>query len=116
MNKHTPEIDDLWRLITHLKNREECLMGSQWEDMIITEYDTPSGIIRDVINIFLNSDIYEYDYTMQPFGDIYEEVKFCDNNKRKAMAYMLRNFADQLTYEEGEVTTTYTPRNARNYY
>ena len=107
MYDNIPQINDLWRLITHLQNKDECLMGREWEDLCISEYDTPSGIIRDVINTFLHQDIFEYDYQMRAGGEVHDMVKFDKDNHKKAMAYILRDYADQLEAEDfnGKVVT-----------
>lgn len=40
---------------------DEALAGIQWEEMYCSEYDTPSSIINNFIEIFLETDFATYD-------------------------------------------------------
>ena len=67
-------VERLYQLI--IKN-DECLCGSQWEDLVVCEYDTPQSIVGEFIKIFLNNDFREFD------DDIDDYVSIANREERK---------------------------------
>ena len=68
-------VEKLYQLI--IKD-DECLCGSQWEDLIVCEYDTPKGIINEFTNIFINNTFREFDDNTDTF------VPIANREERKA--------------------------------
>lgn len=60
-------VERLYQLII---DDDECLCGIQWEDMYISEYDTPQSIINDFVRIFLYTDFTEFDDNIDDFISI----------------------------------------------
>lgn len=60
-------VEKLYQLILE---DDECLQGIQWEDMYISEYDTPQSIINDFVRIFLYTDFTEFDDNIDDFISI----------------------------------------------
>lgn len=60
-------VEKLYQLILE---DDERLCGSQWEDMYISEYDTPQSMIDDFVRIFLNTDFEEFDDNADDFVPI----------------------------------------------
>lgn len=60
-------VERLYQLIIE---DDECLCGCQWEDMYISEYDTPQSIINDFVRIFLDTDFTEFDDNIDDFVSI----------------------------------------------
>lgn len=68
-------VEKLYQLILE---DDECLQGCQWEDMYISDYDTPQSIIDDFVRIFLNTDFKEFDDNTDTF------VPIANREERKA--------------------------------
>lgn len=68
-------VERLYQLIIE---DDECLCGSQWEDMYISEYDTPKSIINEFTNIFVNNTFREFDDNADAF------VPIANREERKA--------------------------------
>ena len=56
MNKE--KVDRLYKLILE---EDELLMGHQWEEMYCCEYDTPKGIVENMLKIYFETDFIEWD-------------------------------------------------------
>lgn len=57
-------VERLYQLIIE---DDERLCGSQWEDLVVCEYDTPQSILNQFINIFLNNTFREFDEDIDVF-------------------------------------------------
>lgn len=68
-------VEKLYQLI--IKD-DECLCGSQWEDLAVCEYDTPKSIINEFTNIFVNNTFREFDDNTDTF------VPIANREERKA--------------------------------
>lgn len=60
-------VERLYQLIIE---DDERLCGSQWEDLVVCEYDTPQSIINDFVRIFLYTDFTEFDDNIDDFISI----------------------------------------------
>lgn len=60
-------VERLYQLIIE---DDECLCGSQWEDLVVCEYDTPQSILNQFINIFLNNTFREFDEDIDVFVSV----------------------------------------------
>lgn len=69
-------VEKLYQLIIE---DDECLCGSQWEDLTICEYDTPKSIINKFTNIFVNNTFREFDNNTNAF------VPIANREERKAV-------------------------------
>lgn len=60
-------VERLYQLII---DDDECLCGSQWEDLVVCEYDTPQSIVNQFVKIFLNNNFREFDDDVDDFVSI----------------------------------------------
>lgn len=60
-------VERLYQLIIE---DDERLCGSQWEDLVVCEYDTPQSILNQFINIFLNNTFREFDEDIDVFVSV----------------------------------------------
>ncbi|EEI83514.1 hypothetical protein [Anaerococcus tetradius] len=60
-------VERLYQLIIE---DDERLCGSQWEDLVVCEYDTPQSILNQFINIFLNNTFREFDEDIDAFVSV----------------------------------------------
>mgnify|MGYP001258073964 CR=1 FL=1 len=60
-------VERLYQLIIE---NDEWLCGSQWEDLVVCEYDTPQSIVNQFVNIFLNNNFREFDYDIDAYVSI----------------------------------------------
>lgn len=60
-------VERLYQLIIE---NDECLCGSQWEDLVVCEYDTPQSIVGEFIKIFLVTNFKEFDEEIDDFVTI----------------------------------------------
>lgn len=67
-------VERLYQLIIE---NDECLQGIQWDDLYVSEYDTPQIIVGEFIKIFLNNDFREFD------DDIDDYVSIANMEERK---------------------------------
>ena len=67
-------VERLYQLIIE---DDEWLCGSQWEDLVVCEYDTPQSIVNQFVNIFLNNNFREFD------DDIDAYVSIANREERK---------------------------------
>lgn len=58
------------RLFQLIIEDDECLCGSQWEDLVVSEYDTPQSIVNQFVNIFINNTFREFDDDIDAFVSI----------------------------------------------
>lgn len=58
------------RLYQLILDGDECLCGSQWEDLVVCEHDTPRSIVGEFIKIFLNNNFREFDVDVDAFVSI----------------------------------------------
>lgn len=68
-------VEKLYQLI--IKD-DECLCGSQWENLTICKYDTPKSIINEFTNIFVNNTFRKFDDNTDTF------VSIANREERKA--------------------------------
>ena len=67
-------VERLYQLIIE---DNEWLCGSQWEDLVVCEYDTPQSLVNQFVNIFLNNNFREFD------DDIDAYVSIANREERK---------------------------------
>lgn len=76
INKNNVEI-----LYEYILRDDESLQGIQWEEILGSDYDTPESIMRNFIDIFINTDFVEWiDY------DHPEELIANKDERRLALA------------------------------
>lgn len=68
------KVERLYQLI--LKD-DECLMGSQWDKILLSEQDTPQSIINELITIFIDTEFRKYDY------DLNQNIRIANRKERK---------------------------------
>lgn len=68
------KVERLYQLI--LKD-DECLMGSQWDEILLSEQDTPQSIINELITIFIDTEFKEYDH------DLNKNIRIANRKERK---------------------------------
>lgn len=68
------KVERLYQLI--LKD-DECLMGSQWDEILLSEQDTPQSIINELITIFIDTEFREYNH------DLDKNIRIADRKERK---------------------------------
>ena len=85
-------VERLYQLII---NNDECLCGSQWEDLVVCEYDTPQSIVNEFVRIFLDTDFREFD------DDIDDFVSIANREERKdALIKFFENVIEDLKEDE----------------
>lgn len=84
-------VERLYQLIIE---DDECLCGSQWEDLVVCEYDTPQSIVNQFVKIFLNNNFREFD-------DVDDFVSIANREERKEA---LIKFFEKVTEDLKEVT------------
>lgn len=85
-------VERLYQLII---DDDECLCGSQWEDLVVCEYDTPQSIVNQFVKIFLNNTFREFDDDVDAF------VSIANREERKEA---LIKYFEKLTEDLKEVT------------
>lgn len=74
-------IEQLYQLIL---NEDECLQSYHWENMYVGFYNTPKGIVDELIEIFLNTDFEKFNEKSHKFISI--------NNKEEKKAALIKLF------------------------
>lgn len=67
-------VERLYQLIIE---DDECLMGSQWDEILLSEQDTPQSIINELITIFIDTEFRKYDY------DLNKNIRIANRKERK---------------------------------
>lgn len=61
------KVDKLYRMIM---NEDDCVKGKQWNELIVSENDTPKSIIDQFIYVFLDTIFEEYDEDFDEYNSI----------------------------------------------
>ncbi|WP_311538384.1 hypothetical protein [uncultured Anaerococcus sp.] len=65
------------RLYQLILKDDECLMGSQWDEILLSEQDTPQSIINELTTIFIDTEFREYDH------DLDKDIRIANRKERK---------------------------------
>lgn len=87
-------VERLYQLIIE---DDECLCGSQWEDLVVCEYDTPQSIVNQFVKIFLNNNLREFD------DDVYAFVSIANREERReALIKFFEKIVDDLKEDKDD--------------
>lgn len=94
MNTTTNEI------LRMIKEEDEALCGCDWEEMYVSEYDTPQSLIDDLIQIWRKKPIMVYDEDDEDnFYGFYGKELGTERDRIEALAIYLKEVADGLLNE-----------------
>lgn len=85
INDTNEEAEEICKLM--LDEEDETFCGSQWEDLIFNEYDTPLTIVNQFIDTFLATDFQKYDDNLDDGHPIAADMK----TKKLALIKFLEN-------------------------
>ncbi len=87
-------VERLYKLII---DDDECLCGSQWEDLVVCEYDTPQSIVNQFVKIFLNNNLREFDDDVDAFVSIANREE-----RREALIKFFEKIVDDLKEDKDD--------------
>nr|DAL26921.1 MAG TPA_asm: hypothetical protein [Caudoviricetes sp.] len=87
-------VERLYQLIIE---DDECLCGSQWEDLVVCEYDTPQSIVNQFVKIFLNNNLREFDDDVDAFVSIANREE-----RREALIKFFEKIVDDLKEDKDD--------------
>lgn len=87
-------VERLYQLII---DDDECLCGSQWEDLVVCEYDTPQSIVNQFVKIFLNNNFREFDDDVDDFVSIANREE-----RREALIKFFEKIVDDLKEDKDD--------------
>ena len=87
-------VERLYKLIIY---DDECLCGSQWEDLVVCEYDTPQSIVNQFVKIFLNNNLREFDDDVDAFVSIANREE-----RREALIKFFEKIVDDLKEDKDD--------------
>lgn len=87
-------VERLYQLIIE---DDECLCGSQWEDLVVCEYDTPQSIVNQFVKIFLNNNLREFDDDVDAFVSIANREE-----RRGALIKFFEKIVDDLKEDKDD--------------
>lgn len=103
----THETDTIYQMIL---NEDESVMGGAWENLYVSEYDTPASIINMMIDTFINDiDVYNnedyYEVYDEEEDSHYDELGTIgtDLDKRQALAMYFEHLAHKLYKQNMEL-------------
>lgn len=61
------KVEKLYQMVM---NEDDCIKGKQWDELIVSENDTPKSIIDQVIYLFLDTSFEEYDEDFDEYNSL----------------------------------------------